>query len=260
MGDVGFDVMNVDVAIANDPKFRRIARDLGRPEHVAPAIAAYVALLGESWKAAERARIQDAWPPLLVFDPAVVESMTTVKLIDKTGKIPSHAWQRRFTEANRRRQLALARYRRYNEKRGQTVDPRTNDDDATTLLPRGSHGVTTRPTDRPTDLPSDRPGGRAPAHAHEDEEFPALAYLASVGATVQPTGNGYHRELVTLVARQGSDRVIEAMRARHATGDKSARQLIYGAANDLEPIGGRNGTTAKGHTRTAQEAIDAFDR
>lgn len=157
----GFDVMDVDVALVNDPKFRRIARELGRPEHVAPAIAAYVALLGESWKAAGRARIEDAWPPLLVFDPAVVESMRAVKLIDRTGRIPVHAWDRRFTDAFRRKQLANERYRRYNEKRGKPGQSSTNDDVATTSEPRGNDMVTTTPTDRSV-RPSVPSEGRIP--------------------------------------------------------------------------------------------------
>lgn len=76
-------------------------------------------------------------------------------------------------------------------------------------------------------------------------EQPALAYLASVKAAVAPTGNGYHRELVLLVERQGVEAVVAAMRRRHEAGDKSARQLIYGAANELEPIARAQGAKPK---------------
>lgn len=91
-----------------------------------------------------------------------------------------------------------------------------------------------------------------------DEEAPVLQYLASVHAVVQPTGNGYHRDIVTLVGRRGAASVVEAMRRRHAAGDRSARQLIYGAANDLEPIHrGPNGPSAKGAAAQDLEAVEA---
>jgi len=67
-------------------------------------------------------------------------------------------------------------------------------------------------------------------------EDAVLTWLASVGATVMPDGNGYHRELVTFVGRQGAAKVIDAMKARYAAGDRSSRQLLYGAINDLEQI------------------------
>lgn len=91
------------------------------------------------------------------------------------------------------------------------------------------------------------------------EEDSVLAWLASVGATVQPNGNGHHRDLVLLVGRQGADAVLTAMRRRYEAGDRSKAQLIYGAANDLEPIH-RPGSKAKtkGATGNEEEGIRAF--
>lgn len=97
--------------------------------------------------------------------------------------------------------------------------------------------------------------------ARDDEpEWPVLSWLASVGATVQPSGNGYHVEVVKLVERQGAATVLAAMQARHAAGDKSARQIIYGAANDLEPISRPSGTKPKGLGPTIEEVENAFQR
>lgn len=97
--------------------------------------------------------------------------------------------------------------------------------------------------------------------ARDDEpEWAVLSWLASVGASVQPTGNGYHVEIVKLVERQGAVKVLAAMQARHAAGDKSARQLIYGTANDLEPISRPSVTKPKGLGPTAEEADRAFQR
>lgn len=91
-----------------------------------------------------------------------------------------------------------------------------------------------------------------------EDETVVLAWLAKVGATVQPDGNGYHRELVRFIARQGASAVLEAMKARYAAGDRSARQLIYGAQNDLEQIHRPSGKSTKGMTGNAKEAERAF--
>lgn len=96
--------------------------------------------------------------------------------------------------------------------------------------------------------------------ARDDEpEWPVLSYLASVGAYVQPTGNGYHRDLIALVERQGAIPVLSTMKRLHASGQKTARQLIYGATNALEPIqSGKAGPAPKGHHGNAEEARRAF--
>jgi hypothetical protein len=96
----------------------------------------------------------------------------------------------------------------------------------------------------------------------EDPETPALAWLASVGATVVPDGNGYHRELVGFVERRGSEAVVAAMARRHDAGDRTARQLLYGAMNDLERIHrpSNPGKAPKGYQPTDDEVESAFQR
>jgi hypothetical protein len=98
--------------------------------------------------------------------------------------------------------------------------------------------------------------------ARDDEpEWPVLSYLASVKAFIRADGNGYHRELIALVERRGAVAVVTAMRARYAAGDRSARQLLYGAANALEPIASGKATPArKGHQVSDEEADRAFNR
>lgn len=105
--------------------------------------------------------------------------------------------------------------------------------------------------------PSDSLSDSVDRTARDEPEWPVLSWLASVNATVQPTGNGYHVEVVKLVGRQGAVKVLAAMKSRHAAGDRSARQLIYGAANDLEPIA-RQSKPSKGLGPTAEEANRAF--
>jgi DNA-binding transcriptional ArsR family regulator len=102
----------------------------------------------------------------------------------------------------------------------------------------------------------------APATTADDEpERDVLAYLASVGATVQPNGNGFHRRLIRLVDRRGADAVLGAMRRLHAADPTlSDRQLIFGAEDALEPTPKptRRANAVTGVNR--EQAIAAFER
>jgi hypothetical protein len=91
-----------------------------------------------------------------------------------------------------------------------------------------------------------------------DGESAVLAWLASVGATIVPDGNGYHRDLVLLVGRQGAPAVIAAMQARLAAGDRSARQLLYGASNELERIHRPKDRKAPAVAGDIEERVRAF--
>jgi hypothetical protein len=156
--DDGFPVMDISTSIVHDPKFRQLHRE--RPEHVPPAFLAYVATLGESWKAGHRVSVTDAWPTLLPFDAEVVTSMIRVKLIERSGLPPRRAWDGWYTPARERRAASRERWRRANENR--RVDG--HDDSAdTAMLPRGTRDVPrppSVPTVRPS-KPSDRPSTRA---------------------------------------------------------------------------------------------------
>ena len=138
--DDGFPVMDISTSIVHDPKFRLLHRE--RPEHVPPAFLAYVAMLGESWKAGRRVSVTDAWPALLPFDPSVVESMILVKLIDRNGLPPRRAWDGWWTPAYERREQARDRWRRANERRNAV--PREDSEQTrmlTAMTPRGYRAV-----------------------------------------------------------------------------------------------------------------------
>lgn len=95
--------------------------------------------------------------------------------------------------------------------------------------------------------------------ARDDPEWPVLSYLASVGAAVDPNGNGIHRKVIDLVRRRGAPAVMAALEESHRNDPKaSGRQLVFGAENSLDrPLAK---ASSGGHTRTAQEVEDAFNR
>lgn len=173
--DDGFAVMDVDTDIVNDPKFRRIQRS--SPEHVAPAIAAYVAILGESWHSGRRVQIGDAWPVILPVDDAVVASMIEAGLLDRRGMLPAKVWKAWFEPVKERRDASRARWQRANDKRsargegGAPAGPRgSNGNDP--LLPRGDRAV----TDTIRSVPFRSDPSVPPARPHEvgrkgDTEF-----------------------------------------------------------------------------------------
>ena len=76
----GFERMDVSTAIDDDPKFRALARR--HPDLFAVAFTAYVGMMARSWRQGERLTAEEAWPPLLPYDPAVVGAMRDVLLLD----------------------------------------------------------------------------------------------------------------------------------------------------------------------------------
>ena len=195
--------MDISTSIVHDPKFRQLYRD--RPEHVPPAFLAYVAMLGESWKAGRRVSVGDAWPTLLPFDQEVVVSMQSAGLIDERGLPPRRAWDGWFTPARKRRDESRERWRRANEKR--RADSASVSDD-TAQLPRGHTRGTeaTVPPVRPsvpTD-PSSRPSARARGKKNglttvttsED----AIRWLDAEFAADRISADEYHRQREALTA------------------------------------------------------------
>ena len=98
--------------------------------------------------------------------------------------------------------------------------------------------------------------------ARDDPEWPVLSYLASIGAAVDPNGNGIHRKVIDLVRRRGVPAVMAALEESHRNDPKSSgRQLVFGAENSLDrPLAKASGASGGGHTRSAQEVEDAFNR
>lgn len=131
----GFAVMDVSTSIVHDPKFRQLHRE--RPEHVAAAFMAYMATLGESWKAGRRVSVTEAWPALLPFDADVVASMIRVRLVERGGLPPRKAWDGWYRPAFERRVRSRDRWARYNAKRDAdtALEPRGSDVSTATSVP-----------------------------------------------------------------------------------------------------------------------------
>lgn len=133
--DDGFAVMDVSSDIVNDPKVRKLYRHA--PDHAGSAFAAYIATMGESWKAGRRVTVDDAWPAFLAFDRVAVDALIHVGLLDARGRVTTKAWSGWFETARKRRETSRARWSRYNAKRDAdtTVGPRGSDVDTATSVP-----------------------------------------------------------------------------------------------------------------------------
>jgi len=69
----------------------------------------------------------------------------------------------------------------------------------------------------------------------DEPEYPVLAWLASRGVAIAPSGNGFHRKVVAMVEKYGPDRVKDAMAEAMAAGAKMDKAVVFGAANLLDP-------------------------
>lgn len=134
--DDGFAVMDVSTDFVSDPKWRRLQRHA--PDHLGTAFIAYTATMGASWKAGRRVAVTNAWPPLVPFDDSAIEALRYVGLLDKNGLIAIKTWRDWFETANKRRETARDRWRRYNESRPPSTDNRAD----TARIPRGANADT----------------------------------------------------------------------------------------------------------------------
>jgi hypothetical protein len=133
---------------------------------------------------------------------------------------------------------AADRQRRHRAKLRQEAEPVTAvRGDTPPIVPtsdRGRHGVTstslssgTSLDERPTYVPD--PGAPAPEDA-------AISWLAGHDALVMPNGNGYHRRLMDDAERHGPEKLVAALERTWAAGGRTARQLVLGASDMLNPI------------------------
>jgi hypothetical protein len=134
----GFERMDVATDIHLDPKFRHLARL--QPEAFPVAFTAYVAILAESWREAERLLMIEAWPTILPYDPEVVAVMQTVRLLDEETRIPASTWDVWFTRVVERRTAYRDRWNRANTARS----PRGNSEE-TAREPRDDRASTANP-------------------------------------------------------------------------------------------------------------------
>lgn len=137
----GFDTMDVDTSILDDPKFHRLHRQ--DPALYAEGVTAYLAVMAASWKAGKRIALEDCWPAFLPFS-TVGTALVSVGLLDRRGMIPTKVWGGWFGVANARRESARERWRKANENRkastknaSRTFQKSRNEND----LPRGNAAV-----------------------------------------------------------------------------------------------------------------------
>jgi len=228
--------MDVATDVANEPKFRRVQRH--NPVHVAPAFMAYMAVVGESWKAGRRVAIADAWPALLPFDVEVVGSLVEAGLLDSKGMVPAKAWNGWYRQAHERREKARERWRRANDKRG---GESTNNSGQAASAPRGSRDdapVVPPPSVPLRTAPSapSVPSEVAPAEndPYDEAEIEALQWLARHHCNIR-VGDGYHREIVTMVERHGVNAVVGKFDRLSGAGvmDGDTKGFVFGAKDAL---------------------------
>lgn len=238
----GFARGDLDAAFPLDDKFLAL-RGRVSAERYYEATGIYFHVAAATWREAERKPVSKVCPDA----GDIVADLIAVGLFDSEGCVTRRAFTNTVGRAKRQRRAASNRQARNRAGKSRLTTRDTADTDGESPPARDSalYGTDVAPFDRT---------------ARDDEpEWPVLSWLASVGATVQPNGNGYHRELVQLVGRQGAVKVLAAMKAQHSAGARSARQLIYGAANDLEPIARQSSSKpSKGLGPTAEEAERAF--
>lgn len=149
--DDGFPVMDVSTDYVNDPKWRRLHR--AHPELLLPSFMVFTATLAESWKAGHRVAVEESWPALVAFDPAVIEALQEAGFTDRRGFIVPKSWDGWFRPAFERRAKSRDRWKRYNEKRDAdtTEVPRGSDVSTATSVPPvhpSVPSVPTRPSER----------------------------------------------------------------------------------------------------------------
>lgn len=115
----------------------------------------------------------------------------------------------------------------------------------------------------PVVVPVTNPRPREPYQVADDgPEGPVLSWLATQGIGIAPDGGGFHRKLVMLVERHGSERTRTALSDAIAQGARGARAVVFGAENLIDPPPSKNGqasTPRKGYM-ARQEDLDALAR
>ena len=162
----GFNVMDVSSSLHDDPKVKRLARE--HPEQLGTGFLAYVATMGESWKAGQRLTVEECWPSYIPFDDLSVEALKAVKLLEPTGRVTTSAWRGYFVQARTRREKSRDRWRRANDARsGKGADLNGRDRADTALLPRGANAVTAPPSDSDSVRPNQEKTSSPSARNHK---------------------------------------------------------------------------------------------
>lgn len=197
--------MDIATDIVHDPKFRVVYKT--NRAHYPLAITAYIAVLGESWKAGERVDIETGWPIFLAYDAQVVETMKEANLIDGDGRIPEKTWEAWFRPAADR----LKRLRNSGRIGGLNSHGSSASSTASSTAEAPLQALLNpvRPSDRPTVLPTvgtvvvDKPRRATESNpvvgpdllvADTARERAIGAYDGHGFAECQPTYCDYHKE------------------------------------------------------------------
>jgi hypothetical protein len=103
--DDGFAVADMDSAYFDDAKMRDLWQRLHDPDRMARAVVLHAATLLGSWRQGERITVGQASPLWMPHDDEIVEDLKAVRMLDRSGKIPSGPWNKWFGVAFKRREV-----------------------------------------------------------------------------------------------------------------------------------------------------------
>lgn len=102
--DEGFAVADTATDKLDDPKFRRLWRELRDESALNAAVVLHEAVTLKSWATGERVMAEDAAPFWMVDYDTPTKHLQSVGLLDATGKLPAKAWRSWFGPAYARRE------------------------------------------------------------------------------------------------------------------------------------------------------------
>ncbi len=103
--DDGFAVADMDSAYFDDAKMRDLWQRVQDPDRMARAVILHAATLLGSWRQGERITVSQAAPLWMPHDGGIVDDMKSVRLLDRSGKIPLGPWNQWFGVAFKRREV-----------------------------------------------------------------------------------------------------------------------------------------------------------
>lgn len=245
----GFARGDFDTSFPIDDKFLalRVAVD---PARYYAATGVYWHVVAAAWREAERKPAGRICPDA----EAQIADLVAVKLLDPDERLPNRAFLAYVGRAKRHRSKTSDRQRQHREGKSRVshgMSRVTNSDSSVTNALSQSRARSVPPVTGEEGLV----GGPGEG---EDPEWPVLSYLASIGAAVDPNGNGIHRKVIDLVRRRGVPAVMAALEESYRNDPKaSGRQLVFGAENSLDrPLAKAAGH--KGHHGNIEEVNRAF--
>jgi hypothetical protein len=149
--DEGFAVADMDTGKHDDPKFKRLWRNLKDEATMNAAVALYESVQLESWSQGERVLAEDATPFWMTEPEPLVAALRKVGLLDDETRIPTHAWETWFGAAYERRE----KRRRNGEQGGRPPKNRPDNNGKPDGLQPETGRITVDNPVRPSVRPSD---------------------------------------------------------------------------------------------------------